>query len=75
MDGDLQHPPEVIERFVERWREGYQVVYGQRVSRETDGRLRRYVREQVEAFTAGRQQPVAVAPEKRLGDPPLLVVR
>jgi polyisoprenyl-phosphate glycosyltransferase len=43
MDGDLQHPPEVIERFVERWREGYQVVYGQRVGRETDGRLRRWL--------------------------------
>jgi len=27
MDGDLQHPPEVIHRLVERWREGYDVVY------------------------------------------------
>jgi polyisoprenyl-phosphate glycosyltransferase len=43
MDGDLQHPPEVIEGFVERWREGYQVVYGQRRGRETDGRLRRWL--------------------------------
>ncbi len=43
MDGDLQHPPEVIEGFVERWREGYQVVYGQRRTRETDGRLRRWL--------------------------------
>ena len=43
MDGDLQHPPEVIEGFVEKWREGYQVVYGQRRSRETDGRLRRWL--------------------------------
>ena len=27
MDADLQHPPEVIHRLVERWREGYDVVY------------------------------------------------
>lgn len=34
LDGDLQDPPELIERFVERWREGYDVVYGRRVKRE-----------------------------------------
>ena len=28
MDGDLQHPPEVIPELVARWREGYDVVYG-----------------------------------------------
>lgn len=33
MDADLQHPPELLERFVARWREGYQVVYGERRSR------------------------------------------
>jgi dolichol-phosphate mannosyltransferase len=34
LDGDLQDPPEVIEQFVERWREGFDVVYGRRVKRE-----------------------------------------
>jgi polyisoprenyl-phosphate glycosyltransferase len=34
MDADLQDPPEVIVSMVERWREGYDVVYGQRRSRE-----------------------------------------
>jgi dolichol-phosphate mannosyltransferase len=34
LDGDLQDPPELIEEFVERWREGYDVVYGERVQRE-----------------------------------------
>jgi glycosyltransferase involved in cell wall biosynthesis len=33
-DGDLQDPPELMTEFVERWREGYQVVYGERVERE-----------------------------------------
>lgn len=34
LDGDLQDPPEVIPSFVEKWREGYDVVYGTRVQRE-----------------------------------------
>src|SRR6201999_2680090 len=33
LDGDLQDPPEVIPELVERWREGYQVVYGERIKR------------------------------------------
>lgn len=33
LDGDLQDPPELIEQFVARWREGYDVVYGRRVQR------------------------------------------
>jgi len=28
MDGDLQHPPEVIPELVQRWRDGFEVVYG-----------------------------------------------
>ncbi|MBD5654209.1 MAG: glycosyltransferase family 2 protein [Candidatus Eremiobacteraeota bacterium] len=34
MDGDLQDPPELIERFVEKWREGYDVVYATRKVRK-----------------------------------------
>jgi dolichol-phosphate mannosyltransferase len=34
LDGDLQDPPEMIPRLVEKWREGYDVVYGERVGRE-----------------------------------------
>ena len=33
MDADLQDPPEVVQEMLERWREGYDVVYGQRTSR------------------------------------------
>lgn len=43
MDADLQHPPEVLSQFVARWREGYQVVYGQRIDRNTDSPARRFV--------------------------------
>ncbi len=41
MDADLQHPPEVIERFVARWREGYVMVYGQRTSRADESAVKR----------------------------------
>ena len=34
IDGDMQDPPEVIPEMVERWREGFEVVYGQRQDRQ-----------------------------------------
>ncbi len=34
MDADLQDPPDVIPQMVEKWREGYEVVYGRRQRRE-----------------------------------------
>ena len=40
MDADLQDPPEMLERFVERWRQGYEVVYAVR-RRPKDGLLKR----------------------------------
>lgn len=27
MDGDMQHPPELIPQMIEKWREGYDIVY------------------------------------------------
>src|ERR1700742_1480843 len=32
IDADLQDPPELIEQFVAKWREGFEVVYGIRGS-------------------------------------------
>lgn len=43
MDADLQHPPEAIEDFVFRWREGYQNIYGVRLSRDTDSAARKWL--------------------------------
>jgi len=34
LDGDLQDPPEIIEKFYSKWIEGYDVVYGIRSKRE-----------------------------------------
>ena len=36
MDADLQDPPELIHKFLEKWREGYDVVYGIREDRQSD---------------------------------------
>src|SRR5438045_5032527 len=33
IDGDLQDPPEVIPEMVKKWKEGFQVVLGERTSR------------------------------------------
>lgn len=34
IDADLQDPPEVIPQMIEKWKEGYQVVYGKRLKRK-----------------------------------------
>jgi glycosyltransferase involved in cell wall biosynthesis len=34
LDGDLQDPPEIIPQLMERWREGYDVVYAVRTKRK-----------------------------------------
>lgn len=34
LDGDLQDPPEIIEKFYKKWLEGYDVIYGVRTKRE-----------------------------------------
>lgn len=41
LDVDLQDPPELIPLFLEKWRKGYDVVYGVRTSRDSDTPLKR----------------------------------
>ncbi len=41
IDADLQDPPELIGPMVEKWREGFEVVYGTRKSRAKDTRTKR----------------------------------
>jgi glycosyltransferase involved in cell wall biosynthesis len=41
IDADLQDPPELIIDMLAKWREGYDVVYAKRSSRDSDGFLKR----------------------------------
>ena len=41
MDADLQDPPELLASMVGKWREGYHVVYAQRIKRHAEGALKR----------------------------------
>lgn len=42
LDADLQDPPELIPDMVEKWRQGYQVVYAQRTQRRKEGWFKRF---------------------------------
>lgn len=43
MDADLQQPVEVVPQMIEKWEEGFEDVYGRRISRATDSGLRRFL--------------------------------
>lgn len=43
MDADLQHPPHVIPEMIKKWEEGYDDVYGKRLSRGKESWLRRHM--------------------------------
>jgi len=42
IDGDLQDPPALIHEMLEKWREGYQVVYAQRNKRKGETIFKRF---------------------------------
>ena len=41
IDVDLQDPPHLISEFIEKWKEGYDMVYGIRIDRKSDTLLKR----------------------------------
>ena len=42
LDADLQDPPELIPDLIEKWRQGYQVIYAQRTKRKKEGWFKRF---------------------------------
>lgn len=42
MDADLQDPPEIIGQMIERWKEGFDIVYARRLSREGESAFKRW---------------------------------
>jgi dolichol-phosphate mannosyltransferase len=43
LDADLQDPPELIPDMLEKWRQGYQVVYAQRTKRRKESWFKRFM--------------------------------
>ncbi len=58
LDGDLQDPPEMIEEFVCKWREGADVVYGRRIKREMPRLLEACYRGFYRLFAAMSEVPI-----------------
>ena len=42
MDADLQDPPSVIPNMIEKWQEGFDVIYGKRLIREGESFFKRF---------------------------------
>jgi polyisoprenyl-phosphate glycosyltransferase len=60
MDGDLQDPPELIQKFYAQWQEGYDVVYGQRISRDAPPYMRFFYKAFYRLFRAASYVRVPV---------------
>jgi glycosyltransferase involved in cell wall biosynthesis len=59
MDVDLQDPPEVIPAFLEKWKDGYDVVYGTRQSRNDESFLKRILSHTFyRTFNAVSERPI-----------------
>lgn len=58
LDGDLQDPPELIEEFVIKWREGADVVYGRRIKRDMPILLEACYRGFYRIFAAMSEVPI-----------------
>lgn len=41
MDADMQHPPRMLPQFIEKWEEGYDIVYTRRMEDENLPRMKR----------------------------------
>jgi len=61
MDGDLQHPPEVISALVERWEAGDEIVYGVMAERQGESRFKEWTARVFYRFL-GRLSDVEVMP-------------
>ena len=42
LDGDFQHPIEMIDSFLQHWSEGYDMVYGVRTNRDNESWIKRF---------------------------------
>ena len=71
IDADLQDPPEVVSAMIDKWRQGFDVVYGVRAEREGEG-AREYINvlrlledHSVAAVTEAAEKGLRVGAHKR----------
>ena len=65
MDADLQDPPEVVLEMVAKWREGFDVVYAERLSRAGESRFKRLT---ADLFYRAMAKLAAVDIPRNVGD-------
>jgi polyisoprenyl-phosphate glycosyltransferase len=65
MDADLQDPPEVALDMVAKWKEGYEIVYARRLSREGESRFKLFT---ARLFYRGLRKLTAVDIPENVGD-------
>jgi dolichol-phosphate mannosyltransferase len=65
MDADLQDPPEVALDLVARWKEGYQIVHAQRISRDGESPFKRWT---AHLYYAGLRRLASVDIPANVGD-------
>lgn len=56
IDADLQDPPEVIPEMIEKWKEGYDVVYGKRQRRNGESVFKKVTAKLFYRFLAGQTE-------------------
>lgn len=62
IDADLQDPPELIIEFLEKWREGYDVVYGVRKSRQGESWIKKLTAQYFYRFI-GKISTIPIPPD------------
>jgi glycosyltransferase involved in cell wall biosynthesis len=65
MDADLQDPPEVVLELAAKWREGCQIVYAQRTSRDGETAFKRWT---AHLFYAGLRRLTSITLLPNVGD-------
>ncbi len=78
MDADLQDPPEVVSDMLEKWREGYDVVYGVRSKRHGEGIFKRFsaaIFYRVMVAALGVKLPVDAGDFRLMSRPVVLTLR
>ncbi len=62
IDADLQDPPELIIEFLEKWREGYDIVYGVRQSRQGESWIKKFTAKSFYRFI-GKISTIPIPPD------------